>query len=97
MLGSVNQVWLMTGDIPAGGPMARHYCSFLVRWWVLDHRGLRIEVEQIQTGIKTVFKTPDQAIAWMNSHVQTELPRSDDTIVSATPDGSKPMGEITEK
>lgn len=45
--------------------MARLHGSFLVRWWVLDHGGTRIELEHIQSGAKAVTSSLAEALAWI--------------------------------
>ena len=52
--------------------MVRHHFSFLVRWWLLDHGGSRIELEHIQSGARTIAGSPAEALAWMQATAASE-------------------------
>ncbi|HET7035885.1 MAG TPA: hypothetical protein VFI42_09420 [Thermomicrobiaceae bacterium] len=45
--------------------MVRLQHSFLLRWWVLDGGGTRIELLHIQSGARVVVSSPTEALDWM--------------------------------
>jgi hypothetical protein len=45
--------------------MVRLHGSFLVRWWVRDDGGERIELIHIQSGAKAVTESLAEALTWM--------------------------------
>lgn len=45
--------------------MVRLHRSFLVRWWILDEGGERIELVHVQSGAKAVTGSLAEALAWM--------------------------------
>ena len=52
--------------------MARLHGSFLLRWWVLDRGGSRIELEHIQSGARIVTRSLVEALAWIERGVEEQ-------------------------
>jgi hypothetical protein len=48
-----------------GPALARQYTSFLVRCWKLSSDALRIEIEQVPTGDRTVVESFSRGAEWM--------------------------------
>ena len=62
--------------------------SFLVRWWVVNDGSLRIELEHIQSGERTVVASPAEALAWMSRKTTGD---SDSADEQADADGNREM------
>jgi hypothetical protein len=56
-----------------GESMARLDRSFLLRWWVFDDGGSRIELKHIQSGSRTVVASPSEALAWMRRETTEDI------------------------
>jgi hypothetical protein len=67
-----------------GESLVRFKSSFLVRWWVLDHGGSRIEVEHIQSKAKTVVQTSHEAVDWMSRRAERVSESPDESGSSGT-------------
>lgn len=47
--------------------MTRRYGSFLVRYWHFGDDALRIEIEHIQSGERTLVASVAAAVAWISA------------------------------
>ena len=67
--------------------MARRHISFLLRCWDLGSDSERIEIEHIQSGIRTVVGSLEAAIVWLRADTNFRLEMSGPAVPDAC-DGS---------